>query len=947
MGRNQNYRGNPEQKHYYLIDDFSGGINTTDVDERLYDNEFRELVNVELFEKGKIQNRKGFGEMPILNAWLEEKLVELPTSDIYLFKVLQDEFNILNNIENYDTLANFKSAHAFNFWVYAVIIYKEGNNVNVDLLSFLNDTNEDWTFYISKLNYFTYVSPKFKPTRITGLETVTFNNDIYINKNDIAEDLTGFIKITLSDNDNVGENTPRFYQLDKSNAYIPGPYEVNNIGFNVLLLDPLQVKLDSSGVSEVLGMYLSEIDNDNIILSSIPKSGKFRLNVIFKGNLEDALNLNIAAFTYNNANEKEYKNLYYVKADSEISGIFKYDCVFYNQGDQEVCIEVSKKEQTTDYDESFDSESELLTKYSTNRLNYVAELTLPNRYTLFAKKAPEAYNYDIFTYSTVNYTYNSNTYTATADLAVNIPIVNYSGAIPEFAAGQIFPEYGTELVFCLMHQTILDEYWKAYVMMDNGVPVAVAEVDLVNEVYLGNAHQLNLTNLYRIGTTEPYSFYYWNGGYTGTFASDFTEADEYETEIVDFSFSTWYDIKDDSSLKEVKSINLKDFRMLNIGDRLVLYSGNTILFSDLGKPDYFPNYNYVILSLIANDKIQRISYFRGSWIIFTKDSIYRMSGTFGNDDFKIVLINDTIGCYAPDSVRGINNSLVFLSRDGLYMLKQSFYMEGLENVEKVDKNIKGVIDIDLEHESLLYNEQYWLIQKSNSVIVNTVKQYFNMEYKSKVFPYVVDIYAENPNEITISNGDLISIHNGIFYKYDVGYTDFLPQGSLEADIPDYCYKVSIVTPNYSLGSPTHDKKFKNIYVKTESESVFPIYVTIYLNNLVWKTPYEYAALINEFGEIEYREILGVSDITTTVDDTNNLVLSEEITPVELLEGAFVLGDSELGTIGLGANKYQTHKIVTAGKGKSMALRIEQKTNAFFAITNLGILYKLGKVKESR
>jgi hypothetical protein len=188
--------------------------------------------------------------------------------------------------------------------------------------------------------------------------------------------------------------------------------------------------------------------------------------------------------------------------------------------------------------------------------------------------------------------------------------------------------------------------------------------------------------LYKVGTS---SFYKWNSGNTATLA-DFTAASEleYDESVLKSTISTV--IGTNEFEKAITSVDLSKANVYQMSNRLVLYSGNTLLFSDLFKFDYFPNFNYIVLTLDADDYIQKIAYFRGSHIIFTRKRIYRISGEFGGVDFKVVLINDSIGCISPKSVKSINNTLIFLSNDGLYTIKQNFYMEGLENVEKVKRH---------------------------------------------------------------------------------------------------------------------------------------------------------------------------------------------------------------------------------------------------------------------
>src|SRR5690554_4920883 len=101
MSKRQVYRGNPEEKLYTLINDFSGGMNTVDVDDVVKDNEFRELINVELSTKGLLQNRKGFGELVNFNNLIKNKLETFPQGTCYLFKVIKDDNRLLEVFDKF------------------------------------------------------------------------------------------------------------------------------------------------------------------------------------------------------------------------------------------------------------------------------------------------------------------------------------------------------------------------------------------------------------------------------------------------------------------------------------------------------------------------------------------------------------------------------------------------------------------------------------------------------------------------------------------------------------------------------------------------------------------------------------------------------------------------------------------------------------------------------
>ena len=67
----------------------------------------------------------------------------------------------------------------------------------------------------------------------------------------------------------------------------------------------------------------------------------------------------------------------------------------------------------------------------------------------------------------------------------------------------------------------------------------------------------------------------------------------------------------------------------------------------------------------------------------------------------------------------------------------------------------------------------------------------------------------------------------------------------------------------------------------------------------------------------------------------------------LLQISAQLGDFVLGKDMLGETDVVIHKFVIGKKGKNFAIAIEQKTNGAFNIEDIGYLFKLGKVKESR
>jgi hypothetical protein len=429
----------------------------------------------------------------------------------------------------------------------------------------------------------------------------------------------------------------------------------------------------------------------------------------------------------------------------------------------------------------------------------------------------------------------------------------------------------------------------------------------------------------------PTNYYRYKEGSTlGTLVGDFTYVQFTDTPQ-ETSYIDIYGIGVTENPQEVNQISLSGFRDLEIGSRLVLYKENVIWFSDLYQFDYIPNYNYIILPLTPDDRITSINYFKGSYMVFTKESIYKMSGTFGGSDFRIQIVSDAIGCISSYSIRPFNNTLVFMTRDGLYRVKQNYYQGGLENVEKIDKQIDNITPYNREVYSVLYNEQYLLFYKYNNTgdfntaPFNVLKMYYNMD-APRGYPYVKDKHAIQPPIIAKFDEFLYSIRNGEFYRYDLGYTDFLPSGTVTDEVRDASlYTTKIRTHKISFGYPTHEKKFKSIIIKDIATEPVPLIFRIFVNNFLAYTSEEFVTSVNEFGQIEY-----------------NLVTDPFLIGPDNLMGEFDLGKDQLGDLSA-----RVHKIVFAGRGKDILIDIERRTAQQFSIQDIGYVYKMGKAREDR
>lgn len=145
-----------------------------------------------------------------------------------------------------------------------------------------------------------------------------------------------------------------------------------------------------------------------------------------------------------------------------------------------------------------------------------------------------------------------------------------------------------------------------------------------------------------------------------------------------------------SNIEIIKNNNIGNCGMCMMSDnRVAYYREDTIFFSDVNRPDYLPFNSYLKLPLEPTDRITKICYFKGVYIVFTKESIYKLMGTWGNlSSFACEPVNTSLGCHAGHTVVPIEDTLYFASPRGLYALKSSTFIEGMQNLVELDIKVK-------------------------------------------------------------------------------------------------------------------------------------------------------------------------------------------------------------------------------------------------------------------
>lgn len=216
----------------------------------------------------------------------------------------------------------------------------------------------------------------------------------------------------------------------------------------------------------------------------------------------------------------------------------------------------------------------------------------------------------------------------------------------------------------------------------------------------------------------------------------------------------YYDVaQPDKEAKVVSHLNIGDYGICEMYNRALYYKDDTIWFSEVNTFNYVPNYNYVTLPIEPTDKITKICYFKKSYIIFTKQRIYKMINSFGENDFAVQPVNMSLGCHAGNTVVPIEDTLYFASPRGLYALKSSTFVEGFENVKELDLKIKK-----LTSDFTKYSDEL----EDPSVRFNGISERaYATRYKDKYL-----LFYNNYND----KGDYAAVNglDTLAYQFDIG-----------------------------------------------------------------------------------------------------------------------------------------------------------------------------------
>ena len=347
MGRNQTYRGDPENKLFYIVDHLIGGVNTDFSDDTSPDNEFESLINFDMDRRGSLHKRLGFGklnavsqifdmfeEMPVLKVITPEDPTPHFTNDnVVYMKLLRNDnncFRVLSGFTGEKAYRQYQDLYGSQYNCFELLMVTSNKSDGISRAWYFMcqlGPNKDQGGKYDTLNMeqrCVELPVKFDwKHNLTNIDTIEFFDKIYLTNNDTC--LVCYDRSTNSFS----------YSADlpgvTDTTYKPSPMEIRKTGFNVVAKDPLHW-VDYKGIStaSIQGVYLTT--DKNVPLNIIPSGGKFRLNVLYTGS--GTLNLSFK--------EGETAIAANVTTNTSLSrtGLAVYDIVFTTTPTSEVEIKV-------------------------------------------------------------------------------------------------------------------------------------------------------------------------------------------------------------------------------------------------------------------------------------------------------------------------------------------------------------------------------------------------------------------------------------------------------------------------------------------------------------------------------------------------------------------------------------------------------------------------------
>lgn len=328
--------------------------------------------------------------------------------------------------------------------------------------------------------------------------------------------------------------------------------------------------------------------------------------------------------------------------------------------------------------------------------------------------------------------------------------------------------------------------------------------------------------------------------------------------------------------------------------------------SDLAAPRYFPSSNSIHFDTGKQEPITAIVKYRGMLAVFTKSTIQTISGK-DVSTYVRNLIHDSIGCVAGASAKVVGNNIMFLSHEGIMMLKPNQLILEAMNVQRIDYGIKSEIPTDTDASAVVNDGMYYLCFPTRKTIY---RLYYDAgmwvrDKSGKLNIAQFNVYGDTVYNLTTE---------GKVYTHDQNvFTDCGER-----------YKMVLESKFLDLSASFNYKKLKRIYVLAK-------HFTDHNVDLVVKVQADAAIILDpDKGHATVNETTG--EVTWIQETEPNMHF---LTGTSF--GNWVLGQSAFGDVTLSAQKAQIR-----GKARRIKVTITYDGGQACEIYGFGLEFKLKK-----
>lgn len=236
---------------------------------------------------------------------------------------------------------------------------------------------------------------------------------------------------------------------------------------------------------------------------------------------------------------------------------------------------------------------------------------------------------------------------------------------------------------------------------------------------------------------------------------------------------------------------------------------NEVIFSAVGSPESFTYTSILNISSGQADNITALHEFNSGLLIFQKRSVYYLQGydLAGASDVELNKLNVSCGTEWPETVKTVENAVLFMGDNGLYRLSIPYYSTSIAARNVSDKRIsKRLTDEKAKgFAAAVYNNIYYLTKMTD---------HGNYEYR-----YYTTLgsfwgeYTQNPYcyapRLAGAEELYIGCDNGYVLKYDDSVYHYINTETGGASV----IPIEVVTKGYDVvGNMVQNSKIKKVFV---------------------------------------------------------------------------------------------------------------------------------------